>query len=138
MAEQSLAMANIVGYRCPFKYVIRGPRRLKRMAAKNPVTTLGRLGILPNEVLDIIISKCCDIQTTVTSFSLVNRGARRVVDASLAFQRVFRHAPAALVAMLRTNAASFFTLEDLCDTLCSNSSCGLYGNFGPLLWLPEC
>ncbi|KAK0431687.1 hypothetical protein EV421DRAFT_1742947 [Armillaria borealis] len=130
-------MANVVGYRRLFKYDIRDPSLLKRTVAKKPVATLGRLGILPNELLEIIISECCDIQTIVTSFSLLNRCARKIVDASLAFQRVSRHAPAALVAMLRTQAALFFTLEDLCDALCSSSSCGLCGGFGPLLWLPE-
>ncbi|KAK0463263.1 uncharacterized protein EV420DRAFT_1523565, partial [Desarmillaria tabescens] len=131
MAEQRLAMANIVGYSRLFsKSVIPSPGRLERTVVNNPVASLGRLGALPNEILDMIISDCCDIQTIVTSFSLVNRGARMAVDASLAFQRVS--------PMLKTRTGSFFTLEDLDDVLCRDISCGLCGNFGPLLWLPEC
>ncbi|KAK0463270.1 uncharacterized protein EV420DRAFT_1523612 [Desarmillaria tabescens] len=139
MAEQRLAMVNIVGFPRIFsKSVIPSPGRLERTVVNNPVASLGRLRALPNEILDMIISDCCDIQTIVTSFSLVNRGARMAINASLAFQRVSRYAPRALIAMLRTRAGSFFTLEDLCDVLCRDSSCSLCGNFGPLLWLPEC
>ncbi len=115
MTEQRLAMANIVGYKRVFTGVIQGPGHFTCRVVKNPVATLGRLAILPNELLDDILSKHCDIQTIVTSFSLVNRGARKAVDASLPFQRVSRYAPGALTAMLRTQVASFFTLEDLYD-----------------------
>ncbi|SJL08233.1 uncharacterized protein ARMOST_11596 [Armillaria ostoyae] len=137
MSEQRLEMANIVGYKRVFSSVTQGPGHFTRTGAKNPVATLGKLAPLPNELLDDIISKLCDIQTIVTSFSLVNRSARKTVDASLAFQRVSRYAPAALVAMLRTQVASFFTLGDLYDALCSNS-CSLCGSLGLLLWLPGC
>ncbi|KAK0463272.1 uncharacterized protein EV420DRAFT_1761524 [Desarmillaria tabescens] len=121
MAERRLTMDKVVGYPRVFKEVI-----------------LGKLAILPSELLDNIISTCCDIQTTVTSFSLVNRGARNAVDESFAFQRVSYYAPDALAAMLRTQAGSFFTLEDLYDTLCRSSSCFSCGGFGPLIWLLEC
>ncbi len=137
MTEQHLEMANIVGRKRVFTSVNQGPSHFARTIAKNPVATLGRLATLPNELLDDIISKHCDIQTTVASFSLVNRGARKAVDASLTFQRVSQYAPGALVAMLRTQVASFFTLEDLHNTLCNNS-CSLCGSFGSLLWLPGC
>ncbi|SJK99056.1 uncharacterized protein ARMOST_02341 [Armillaria ostoyae] len=131
-------MANIVGYKRVFTGVIQGPGHFTRRVVKNPVATLGRLAILPNELLDDILSKRCDIQTIVTSFSLVNRGARKAVDTSLPFQRVSHYAPGALAAMLRTQVASFFTLEDLYDALCSNPSCGLCGSLGTLIWLPGC
>ncbi|KAK0240692.1 hypothetical protein EDD85DRAFT_375834 [Armillaria nabsnona] len=138
MTEQRLAMANIVGYKRVFTGIIQGSDHFTRKLVKNPVATLGRLAILPNELLDDILSKRCDIQTIITSFSLVNRGARKAVDASLPFQRVSRYAPGALTAMLRTEVASFFTLEDLYDALCSNPSCGLCGSLGTLIWLPGC
>ncbi|KAK0236933.1 hypothetical protein EDD85DRAFT_835488 [Armillaria nabsnona] len=137
MTEQHLEMANIVGRERVFSSVNQGPSHFSRTVAKNPVATLGRLATLPNELLDDIISKHCDIQTTVASFSLVNRGARKAVDASLTFQRVSRYAPGAFVATLRTQVASFFTLADLYDALCSDS-CSLCGSFGQLLWLLGC
>ncbi|KAK0463264.1 uncharacterized protein EV420DRAFT_1265157 [Desarmillaria tabescens] len=131
-------MDKVVGYPRVFSGVILGRSPFTRMVAKNPVATLGKLAILPSELLDNIISTCCDIQTTVASFSLVNRGVRKAVDESLAFQRVSYYAPDALAAMLRTQAGSFFTLEDLYDTLCRSSSCFSCGGFGPLIWLLEC
>ncbi|KAK0237004.1 hypothetical protein EDD85DRAFT_907833 [Armillaria nabsnona] len=131
-------MANIIGYQRVFTTITQGPSNFARTVAKTPVATLGKLALLPNELLDDIISKHCDIQTIVISFSLVNRSARKAVDATVALQRISHYAPIALIAMLRTQAASFFTLEDLYDALCSNSYCGLCGSFGPLLWLPEC
>ncbi|PBK80596.1 hypothetical protein ARMGADRAFT_826076 [Armillaria gallica] len=138
MAEQDIAMADIIGYQRVFTDIIQGPSHFARTVAKTPVATLGKLAILPNELLDDIVSKHCDIQTIVTSFSVVNRSARKAVDATVALQRISHYAPIALIAMLRTQAASFFTLEDLYDALCSNSSCRRCGSFGPLLWLPEC
>ncbi|KAK0463269.1 uncharacterized protein EV420DRAFT_1523604 [Desarmillaria tabescens] len=101
-------------------------------------TILGKLAILLSELLDNIISTCCDIQNTVASFSPVNRGARNAVDESLAFQRVSHYAPDALAAMLRTQAGSFFTLEDLYNALCRSSSCFSCGSSGSLIWLLEC
>ncbi|PBK92737.1 hypothetical protein ARMGADRAFT_1104339 [Armillaria gallica] len=103
----------------------------------DPVASLGRLD-LPLELLDIIVSQCCDIQTLVTSFSLVNRRARIVVSSSLIYQRIRRHAERALVAMLRTKVASFYTLADVYRALCGDPYCTSCGDFGPLLWLPEC
>ncbi|KAK0433654.1 hypothetical protein EV421DRAFT_1718425, partial [Armillaria borealis] len=81
---------------------------------------------------------CCDIQTLVTSFSLVNRRARVIVSSSLTYQRLRRHAERALVAMLRTKVASFYTLADVYNVLCGDPYCTRCGDFGPLLWLPEC
>ncbi|PBK71958.1 hypothetical protein ARMSODRAFT_973499 [Armillaria solidipes] len=138
MAEQHFAMANIIGYQRVFTTIIQSPSHFALTVTNDPVATLGTLAILPNELLEDIISKHCDIQTIVTSFSLVNRSTRKAVDATVAFQRISHYAPIALIAMLRTQAASFFTLEDLYDALCSNSSCRVCGSFGPLLWLPEC
>ncbi|PBK92739.1 hypothetical protein ARMGADRAFT_1165779 [Armillaria gallica] len=134
-------MRSVVGYRYgPHRdygyYLITG--RLKEVTSvMDPVTSLGRLD-LPLELLDIIVSQYCDIQTLVTSFSLVNRRARVIVSSSLVYQRIRRHAKRALVAMLRTKAASFYTLADVYGVLCGDPYCTKCGDFGPLLWLPEC
>ncbi|KAK0463247.1 uncharacterized protein EV420DRAFT_1163412 [Desarmillaria tabescens] len=138
MAEQRLTMDKVVGYPRVFSEVTLVPIQFMRMVAKNPVATLGKLAILPSKLLDNIISTCCDIQTIAISFSLVNRSTRKAVDESLAFQRVSYYALDALVAMLRTHAGSFFTLEDLYNALCSSPSCGSCGNSGSLIWLLEC
>ncbi|KAK0236932.1 hypothetical protein EDD85DRAFT_592498 [Armillaria nabsnona] len=103
----------------------------------DPVASLGSLD-LPLELLDIIVSQCCDIQTLVTSFSLLNRRARVIVSSSLIYQRIRRHAERALVAMLRTKVASFYTLADVYCALRGDPYCTACGDFGPLLWLPEC
>ncbi|KAK0463244.1 uncharacterized protein EV420DRAFT_1304315 [Desarmillaria tabescens] len=40
--------------------------------------------------------------------------------------------------MLKTKVASFFTLADVYSVLCGDPYCTQCGDFGPLLWLPEC
>ncbi|KAG7447352.1 uncharacterized protein BT62DRAFT_1004954 [Guyanagaster necrorhizus] len=104
----------------------------------DPVASLGKLDILPIELLDIIVSQCCDIQTVVTSLSLVNRCARVILHSSFIYQRLRCHADRALVAMLRTKVASYFTLADVDSILCGDPYCTRSGDFGPPLWLPEC
>ncbi|KAK0433652.1 hypothetical protein EV421DRAFT_2088561 [Armillaria borealis] len=40
--------------------------------------------------------------------------------------------------MLRTKVAPFYTLADVYNVLCGDPYCTRCGDFGPLLWLPEC
>ena len=96
--------------------------------------TLGDLNAFPIELLNEIL-RYSDLYT-ISMFSLLNRQARTIVHASLPYKHLLRHAPRALVALIRT-AGSHFTVDEVFHTLCSPACC-ICGNFGAFLWIPEC
>ena len=103
----------------------------------NPPSTFGTLGdlnALPIELLNEIL-RYSDLYTNFM-FSLLNRQARTIVHASFPYKHLWRHAPRALVALIRTGA-SHFTVDEVFQTFCS-PSCHICGNFGSFLWIPEC
>ncbi len=81
--------------------------------------TLGDLNAFPIELLNEIL-RYSDLYT-ISMFSLLNRQARTIVHASLPYKHLLRHAPRALVALIRTGA-SHFTMDKVFQAFCSPSS----------------
>lgn len=57
------------------------------------------------------------------------------MSAVLYYETIMTHALDVVCALLRTNLASWFTLRDLFDVLCTRG-CGICGYFGGLLFVP--
>ncbi|KAF2237039.1 hypothetical protein EV356DRAFT_442661 [Viridothelium virens] len=100
----------------------------------NPVRDLGRLSILPLEILtDIIL--CLDI-LSLTVFRRVNNRGMQVVDSIPQYQIIFRYCPDILRGIISTGA-TYFDLRTLFKSLC-DSRCRTCGDFGGYLYLITC
>ncbi|PYI35199.1 hypothetical protein BP00DRAFT_388968 [Aspergillus indologenus CBS 114.80] len=97
-------------------------------------STLGRLDILPTELVHGICLRL-DIRS-LFRFRQVNRRGQQIVRATRLYQAVIDHALEALCVILRTNTASWFTLSDLFEVLCTKE-CQFCGAFGGFLFLPS-
>ncbi|KAL4941714.1 hypothetical protein BDV06DRAFT_212422 [Aspergillus oleicola] len=96
-------------------------------------STLGNLQILP---LEIVYEICflLDIQSLL-SFRHVNRRAQQIVRTTRGYKAAITHALEALCVILKTNIASWFTLSDLFEVLCTRD-CHFCGSFGGFIFLP--
>ena len=103
-------------------------------AIRTTSSTLGALGLLP---LEIIYEICylLDIRSLL-NFRHVNRRAQQIVRGTRGFEAVVTHALEALCVILRTNIASWFTLNDLFEALCTRD-CRLCDSFGGFIFLPS-
>src|ERR1700722_2428082 len=97
--------------------------------------TLGDLDALPIELLNAVL-RCSDLYT-VSTLRLLNRRARVVVDASVPYKHILRHAPRVIAALERTGVSSHFSVDEVFNAL-SPPACCICGRFGTFLWIPEC
>lgn len=97
-------------------------------------STVGDVELLP---LDAILEICSlfDIQS-LFNFRHVNRRALQLVATTRGYEMVIRHALEALGIILRTKVASWFTISDLLEALCTRD-CGLCCSFGSFIFLPS-
>lgn len=101
--------------------------------ARVPATNLGRLGVLPLEMLHEIC-QLLDIRS-LFKFRQVNLRAQEVVCAIYIYRMITTYALEALCASLRTHIASWFTIRDLFNVMCTRD-CVLCGSFGGFIFLP--
>ena len=99
------------------------------------ISTLADLDALPIELLNMIL--CYSDLCTVSAFSLLNRKARMIVHALPPYRLLVLHAPHAIVALMKTRAASHFTVDEVFHTLCT-PSCHICSRFGAFFWIPDC
>jgi hypothetical protein len=84
---------------------------LSATAITGPVSGLGALQGMPNEILNAIVAEL-DIRSYL-SFRNVSRITRNFTSSNLEFRRVVTHAPTCLMAMVRTRVAGSYTFADL-------------------------
>jgi hypothetical protein len=96
-------------------------------------STLGNLQSLP---LEIVYEICylLDIQS-LFNFRHVNRRAQQIVRGTRGYKSTITHALETLCVITRTGIASWFTLPDLFEVLCTKD-CHLCGSFGGYIFLP--
>ena len=100
-----------------------------------PSTVITPFNKLPPEIIHEVFS-LIDIQT-LFRFRQLNRYARELVSAVHDhYEAIMTHALDVVCALLRSNLASWFTLRDLFDVLCTQE-CSVCGYFGGLLFLPS-
>ncbi|KAL4801335.1 hypothetical protein ASPSYDRAFT_722281 [Aspergillus sydowii CBS 593.65] len=80
-------------------------------------STLGNLQVLPPEIV-YEICVLLDIQSLL-SFRHVNSRAQQIVRTTRGYEAAITHALEALSVILKTNIASWFTLSDLFEVLCT-------------------
>lgn len=100
---------------------------------RTPTVGLGRLDILPNELL-LCICELVDIKT-LFRFRQVNLHAQETVSSMFMYRAVMEHALEAFYACLRTQLAPWYSIRDLFDVLCTRE-CVLCGSFGNFIFLP--
>lgn len=100
-----------------------------------PSCGLGRLDVLPLEILNVILSKL-DLQS-LTDIRRINQRAMVLVNSFPHYQAVVDHAPAALRGMLSIGAARSNTCQDLYEKSCT-AKCDICGDFGGYLYLITC
>lgn len=71
--------------------------------------SLGRLGLLPPELLNTVLSQL-DLQS-LTDFRRINQRAMHFVDSVPQYQLILEHTPAALRGMLSIKCARFSTCQ---------------------------
>ncbi|RJE24998.1 hypothetical protein PHISCL_02649 [Aspergillus sclerotialis] len=103
-------------------------------AIRTMSSTLGNLELLPLEIIHEICY-LIDIRSLL-NFRHVNRRAQQIVRGTRGYEAVVTHALEALCVILRTNIASWFTLNDLFKALCTRD-CRLCGSFGGFIFLPS-
>ncbi|PYH75149.1 F-box protein [Aspergillus vadensis CBS 113365] len=101
---------------------------------KAPSTSLGRLEHLHLELIHEICLYL-DIET-LFRFRQVSRRAQQIVSTSRFYRETTTHALDALCALLRTKAASQFTLTELFTALCTRDCLLCNSSFGGFLFLP--
>ena len=100
-----------------------------------PVFSLGELDVLPLELLTTVLAQL-DLQS-LTDFRRVNQRAMGLINSIPQYQVVVEHASDALRGMLSIGSASFSTIEDLYDKLCT-ATCETCSHFGGYLYLITC
>lgn len=103
--------------------------------ALHPIFNLGELDILPPELLTNVLAQL-DVQS-LTDFRRVNQQAMRITDSVPQYQAVVEHASDALRGMLSIGSASFSTIDDLYDKLCT-VTCDTCYRDGNYLYLITC
>ena len=91
---------------------------------------MGRLSILPPEILDSILNML-DLEN-LTHFRAISSRSRASVDNVSSYNGIIQHCPNALRALLSTQMATHFTPQDIFETLCT-PACSGCGKFGPFL-----
>ncbi|PLB50320.1 hypothetical protein P170DRAFT_405284 [Aspergillus steynii IBT 23096] len=108
-----------------------------RSSLLSPSRDPSSLGHLETLSLEILHEICLylDIQS-LFQFRHTNRRSQQLVSATYPYKPVIHHALEALCIILRTGAASYFTLPDLFDVLCTRD-CYFCGAFSGFLFLPS-
>lgn len=94
--------------------------------------TLGRLGILPSEILLDILERL-DI-SSLFRFRWVNHRARCAVSSMRKLAVVVEQAMSTLYMVPRTGVGRYFTLDHV-YTVVTRPNCYIRGSFGPFLYL---
>lgn len=99
----------------------------------DPAATLGRLDVLPTEILTEI---CLELDiASLFSFRHVNKRASQVVHGLPSYQLLIEHALDAWCVVLRTGLALYYTLPYLTAALLTEN-CRLCGSFGGYVFVP--
>lgn len=97
--------------------------------------SLGRLSNLPVELLNEIVRFCT--LRSVINFGYVCRHAWRIVEESYPYKLLVSAAPELVATLIQTDAALYYTVDDIFNVL-RTPSCCICGNFGGFLYLPDC
>ena len=122
----------------PSKWKRRSPIQIATLAPSTVTGkgAWGRLGLLPQEVLDNILANCN--LRAVLNFRKVNKHARAAIDNLPEYNRLFTHAPKLLRSFLTTGVAPWFSVADVYGSILTTSACRLCGDFGPYAYLLDC
>lgn len=98
--------------------------------------SIGKLDILPREVLDRILSIFLDLPT-LTFLRSVSRTFRLFIDEMSEYKTILAHAPSNIRAALSLEVASAYSCKDL-RTVLHKAECSHCGKFGAFLHLLTC
>lgn len=98
-------------------------------------SSIGSLDTLPVELLHIICNSL-DFRS-LSRFARVCHRAKSIVESLSSYQRITKHASAALIALKRTDIIKFHTGATIHAALLSDE-CVSCQQFGPFLFLPTC
>ena len=102
---------------------------------QDATTSLGRFEKLPLETTQNILSNA-DL-STLTLLRSISKPMNNLINSLLAYKKVITHSPDALRALLSTQVAQYFTVNDLYGAL-RDQNCFVCGSFGAFLYLLEC
>lgn len=97
--------------------------------------SFGPLGVLAAELLQLII-QIVDLKS-LAALRLSNYSFKCLVDDTVEYQRVRKHASNAMRAMKESNTLKYHTLLDVCSAL-NSKFCVFCGEFGPCLFVLTC
>ncbi|KAM5473565.1 hypothetical protein MauCBS54593_002361 [Microsporum audouinii] len=98
------------------------------------ITTLGRMQILPVEILHEILL-LLDMRSFFV-FRQVNLRARQIASTVPGYQPLITHALEAICVILRTKISAWYTLKDIFNVLCTRD-CLHCDSFGGFVFLPS-